>query len=185
MDGCLDFGLLEALRATFAHDAWDGVRLAGFLDAHEAYFPASFARPSFLDNHDMNRFLWSAGGDVARLKLAAVCQFTLAQPPIVYYGTEVGLSQDEDMRRSGYGGDKWARLPMLWGDDQDSELFAFYRSLVDLHRSLGDAPRETVYAEPTRFAYTRGGVDVAFDLEARTCAVTRDGVSLLPEPASV
>jgi cyclomaltodextrinase / maltogenic alpha-amylase / neopullulanase len=185
LDGTLDFGLLEGLRATFAHDAWSGARFAAFLDAHEAYFPPSFSRPSFLDNHDMNRFLWSAGGDHGRLRSAAVCQFTLAQPPVIYYGTEVGLSQDEDIRRGGFGGDKWARLPMLWGDDQDAGLFSFYRSLVELHRSLGDTPRTTLYAEPTRFAYTRGGVDVSFDLDARTCSVARDGVQLLPEPASV
>jgi glycosidase len=185
MDGCLDFGLLEAVRATFAHGAWNAARFASFLDAHEQYFPHSFSRPSFLDNHDMNRFLWTANGDLARLKMAAVCQFTLEQPPVVYYGTEVGLSQEKDIRAAGRGGDAWARLPMLWGADQDTELFAFYRSLVELRRSLGSEPRRTLYADPTRFAYTRGGVEVSFDLEARTCAVTRDGVSLLPELASV
>src|SRR5206468_273274 len=116
-------------------------------DAHEEFFPPSFSRPSFLDNHDMNRFLWSAGGDVARLRQAAVCQFTLSGPPVVYYGTEVGLSQEEDSRRAGLGGDKWARLPMLWGDDQDAELFELYRSLVELRRSLGDSPRRTVHAD--------------------------------------
>ena len=185
LDGCLDFGLLEALRATFAHGAWDGARFTSFLDAHEQYFPASFSRPSFLDNHDMNRFLWSAGGDVARLKLAALCQFTLAGPPIVYYGTEVGLSQDEDIRAGGLGGDRHARLPMLWGADQDPELFAFYRSLVELRRTLGDAPRRTLQSDASRFAYERGDVVVSFDLESLTGSVTRDGVSLLPELESI
>jgi len=185
MDGCLDFGLLEAVRATFAHGVWNAARFAAFLDAHEEFFPASFSRPSFIDNHDMNRFLWSAGGDEARLRLAALCQFTLAQPPVLYYGTEVGLSQDEDIRRAGRGGDKWARLPMLWDDDQDAGLLAFFRSLVELRRSLDDAPRRTLYADATRFAYTRGGVDVSFDLDARSYAAVRDGVSLLPEPAPV
>jgi len=50
MDGCLDFGLLEALRATFAHDVWSAARFAAFLDAHEAFFPGGFSRPSFIDN---------------------------------------------------------------------------------------------------------------------------------------
>jgi glycosidase len=144
-----------------------------------------FSRPSFLDNHDMNRFLWSAGGDVARLKLAALCQFTLAGPPIVYYGTEVGLSQDQDIRAGGFGGDRHARLPMLWGADQDSELFAFYRSLVELRRTLGDAPRRTLQSDASRFAYERGDVVVSFDLESLTGSVTRDGVSLLPELESI
>jgi hypothetical protein len=74
---------------------------------------------------------------------------------------------------------------MLWGDDQDGDLLAFYRSLVDLRRSLPDAPRRTLHADGTSFAYAVGDVDVAFDLDARTCSVTRDGISLLPEPASV
>lgn len=181
LDGCLDFCLLEGLRATFAHGAWDAAHFSAFLDAHEQYFPPSFSRPSFLDNHDMNRFLWSAGGEVARLKLAALCQFTLAGPPVVYYGTEVGLSQGEDIRASGIGGDRWARLPMLWGADQDAGLLAFYRALVALRHSLGTGPRRTLHADSNRFAYARGDVAVSFDLDSLTCSVSRDGVSLLPE----
>jgi glycosidase len=185
LDGCLDFGLLEALRATFAHEAWSAERFATFLDAHEEFFPDSFSRPSFLDNHDMNRFLWSAGGDVRRLELAALCQFTLAGPPVVYYGTEVGLTQSEDIRAGGFGGDRQARLPMLWGSDQDERLFAYFRSLVELRRSLGDAPRRTLHADATRFVYERGDVTVSFDLDRLACSVTRDGVSLLPDLESV
>ena len=172
MDGCLDFGLLEGLRATFAHGAWNAARFATFLDEHETYFPFSYSRPSFLDNHDMNRFLWTAGGSIERLELAALCQFTLAQPPVIYYGTEVGLSQDEDIRKAGLGGDRHARLPMLWGDDQNTELLDRYRSLVELWRSLGDAPRRTLYADATRFAYARGDVEISFDLENLTSSIT-------------
>ena len=73
--------------------------------------------PSFLDNHDMNRFLWVVGGDTRRLRLAALCQFTLPGPPIVYYGTEVGLSQRRDVRYAdGSGHPEESRLPMPWGD---------------------------------------------------------------------
>ena len=181
LDGCLDFGLLEGLRATFAHGAWNAARFTAFLDAHERYFPPSFSRPSFLDNHDMNRFLWSAGGDVNRLKLAALCQFTLEGPPVVYYGTEVGLSQDDDIRAGGWGGDRQARLPMLWGADQDADLLAFYGSLAELRQALPDEPRRTLQADATRFSYARGDVEVSFDLERLTGSVTRAGVALLPE----
>ena len=45
------------------------------------YFPPAFVRPSFLDNHDMNRFLWYALGHERRLRLAALCEFTLEGPP--------------------------------------------------------------------------------------------------------
>lgn len=131
IDGSLDFMLLEALRQATAFGNWDGAQLAGFLERHEAYFPEDFSRLSFIDNHDMNRFLWAAGGDKRRLRLAALCQFTLSGPPVVYYGTEVGLSQERDVRQDDFGKPEEARLPMPWEPEaQDVELAVFYRCLT-------------------------------------------------------
>jgi len=91
--------------------------------------------PSFLDNHDMNRFLWVVGGDVRRLQLAALCQFTLPHPPIIYYGTEVGLSQRHDLEYpDGSRRMEESRTPMPWGADQDQELLQFYKRLIALRR---------------------------------------------------
>ena len=75
----------------------------------------------------------------AALKLAAMCQFTLPHPPVVYYGTEVGLSQQRDVRSAdGSGHPEESRLPMPWGAAQDRDLLAFYRRLVALrHRTPG------------------------------------------------
>lgn len=158
LDGALDFLLLEALRQAFAYGKWDAARLAAFLDRHEAYYPPAFSRPSFLDNHDMNRFLWSARGDVRRLKLAALCQFTLAGPPIIYYGTEVGLSQVADVRQRNRALHEAARLPMVWGEQQDAALLAFYRRLCALRTreaALRRGSRQTLLADERVFAYRR------------------------------
>jgi glycosidase len=58
---------------------------------------------------------------------------TLAQPPIVYYGTEVGLSQERDVRSAdGSGHPEESRLPMPWGADQDENSLTFYRALIGL-----------------------------------------------------
>ncbi|MDI7278077.1 MAG: alpha-amylase family glycosyl hydrolase, partial [Anaerolineae bacterium] len=111
LDGCLDFAWAEAARATFAHRTSDLAAFDRFLSRHEAYADPGFVRPTSIDNHDMNRFLFAAGGDRRRLRLAAACQFTLSQPPIVLYGTEVGLSQRADCR----GDLDVIREPMLWG----------------------------------------------------------------------
>jgi glycosidase len=136
MDGCLDFVLLQALRQFFAFGSMSASGFDAFLRRHLAFFPADFVLPSFLDNHDMNRFLWVVGGDTRKLKLAALCQFTLPNPPIVYYGTEVGLSQQRDVRYAdGSGHPEESRLPMLWGAAQDGELLDFYRGLVALRRA--------------------------------------------------
>ena len=128
--------LLQGLRQFFAFgsDHRLGLRRA-FCGDTSRFSRAILSLPSFLDNHDMNRFLWVVRGDIRRLKLAALCQFTLPQPPIIYYGTEVGLSQQRDVRYAdGSGHPEELRLPMLWGDAQNRDLLAFYRGLVTLRR---------------------------------------------------
>lgn len=130
LDGCLDFRLLELLRAFFAQRRLTASAFAHAVEQHLACFGADLVLPSFLDNHDMNRFLWLLGGDQRRLRLAALCQFTLPQPPILYYGTEVGLSQ-----RAGVGRLEEARLPMLWEGEQDLELLAFFQALIGFRKA--------------------------------------------------
>jgi cyclomaltodextrinase / maltogenic alpha-amylase / neopullulanase len=178
LDGSLDFTLLEALRKTFAQARWDGVRFWRFLDSHSRYFPPDFVRPAFLDNHDMNRFLWLAGGDVRRLKLAALCQFTLEGPPIIYYGTEIGMTQVRDVRGST---DLEARLPMAW-EASDEDLLAWYRRLVALRRRLPEVwreAREPLVVDPELLVYRVGGrVTVALNLSERAQSV--EGVTIPP-----
>ncbi|MCI0478335.1 MAG: hypothetical protein L0Y55_19005, partial [Anaerolineales bacterium] len=66
MDGALDFYLLELLRGFFAFQNITAGAFDAALHQHEAYFGDSLVLPSFLDNHDMNRFLWSVQGDTRR-----------------------------------------------------------------------------------------------------------------------
>lgn len=135
LDGVLDFLLLQQMRAFFAFDTISAGAFDSFLRRHLAYFPHDFALPSFLDNHDMNRFLWIARGDTRRLKLAALCQFTLPHAPIIYYGTEVGLSQQHDLQYpDGSRRPEESRTLMLWGAQQDQALLAFYTRLIALRR---------------------------------------------------
>ncbi len=128
-DGCLDFLMADALRETFVQETATLSAFETFLSAHETYFPNDFARPAFLDNHDMTRILYLADGDTAKVRLAALVLFTLVGAPVVYNGTEVGISQ-----RNPLGRFEEARLPMPWnsdGDDAgaDTELLAYFRSL--------------------------------------------------------
>lgn len=134
LDGCLDFSLAQALRDTFALQRMTVSEFASFLIKHERFFPESFSRPSFLDNHDMNRFYFSAGHSREKLKLAALCQFTLMGPPIVYNGTEVGVRQQMSMSDPHSQGMEENRQPMLWGDEQDAALRDYFCWLIQLRR---------------------------------------------------
>jgi len=158
LDGALDFMLLEAMRKTFAFGKWGARQFGEFLDRHEAYFPATFTRPSFLDNHDMNRFLWVAGGDMSKLRLAALCQFTLVGAPVIYYGSEVGLSQHNDVMQNGRAIHEEARLPMIWGTEQDRDLLAYYKGLIALrnaHSALRRGTRTNIHVDDQVLAYRR------------------------------
>ncbi|MBN1431131.1 MAG: alpha-amylase [Anaerolineae bacterium] len=128
LDGCLDFMTSDALRNTYARRAWREVDFERFLPRHRSFFPDSFLMPTFLDNHDLDRFLFIAKGDKDRLKQAVSRQMQLPNPPIIYYGTEAGLSQDEGT--DGPLGLQASRKPMPWGDAQDRELIAFYQEQI-------------------------------------------------------
>ena len=135
MDGTLDFLLAQALRETFASGSLTLSEFEAFLSAHEAYFPADFSRPAFLDNHDMTRFLYLAGDDTARLKLAALVLYTLAGAPIVYNGTEAGVSQQRPLFQGGHNIFEEARLPVRWGAAADAGLLEHFRRLGALRRA--------------------------------------------------
>lgn len=159
MDGALDFLWLQAARKLFAYGSSDVGTFEQFLSRHESYFSGvNFSLPTFLDNHDINRFLWTARGDVRRLKQAAVCQFTLNAPPIIYYGTEIGLNQHHDTRQIGL---EASRTPMAWDSaQQDHELFAFYQRLIKFRKQIsavktGSRTPLIVESATGRYGYVR------------------------------
>ena len=121
LDGCLDFYLEEQLRRTFGLKMQPTEDFERNIERHQVHFPPGFLMPSFIDNHDMNRFLHIAGGDKDALRAALRRQFQLPNPPILYYGTEVGLSHERGTRELGL---EAGRVPMLWGDQQDRVLLA-------------------------------------------------------------
>lgn len=158
-DGTLDFLLAQALRGTFATGQMDLATFDAFLGRHEAYFPANFSRPSFVDNHDMDRFLLMAGGDKRKLKLASLCHFTLSGQPVVYNGTELGMSQERSMRDKESQGMAECRQPMAW-DAPDDDLVAYFWWLIHLRREhpvLWRGRRRTMHlnAAAGTYAYAR------------------------------
>ena len=133
LDGCLDFGFVRQVRMLCATPVAliPVSRFAGTITRTQRFFPAGFTRPAFIDNHDMNRFLWAAGNDKQLLRMAGALLLAFGGSPILYYGTEVGLSQP---RPKGHYREE-ARHPMLWGDSQDPELLADFKRLIVARRS--------------------------------------------------
>jgi len=162
----LDFPLARALRSTFAADAWDVASFESFLSAYEEYMEDAPGRASFLDNHDMDRFLHVAEQRSDRLALAALCILTLSQPPVIYYGTEVGMSHDHPISDTTGEGDALARQPMQWNQKSwNRELHAFFTKLIRLRSvspALHSGSRQTIVADSLTsfFAYSKTAVNV-------------------------
>jgi glycosidase len=73
----------------------------------------------------------------------------LPNPPLLYYGTEIGLSQRIGIRSEygGFGHLGEARLPMEWGEEQDQDLYYFFQQLYQLRKELAFYKRRTISIE--------------------------------------
>lgn len=131
LDGVLDFRFQKLTRLfiakkNFFRPLW---LLKIKLKRHYNKFPKDYFLLSFLDNHDMNRFLYDNCQNKKRLKEAAQIQFKQKQPAVIYYGTEVGLTQQKSIKACVEDGDLETRGMMPW-INQDVELLTFYKNLI-------------------------------------------------------
>ena len=129
LDGVLDFRFNKIIKSFIIYKNFPLKRYKNLLYKHYKKYPECFLLPTFLDNHDMNRFLFECDNDKKKLMKAAEYQFRTHQPLIIYYGTEVGLSQNKSVWDSNYHGDIQARMPMKW-INQDEKLLNFYKKLI-------------------------------------------------------
>jgi glycosidase len=97
---------------------------------------------NLIDSHDCPRFITCAGGDVRKLKLAALLQFTFTGTPLIYYGDEVGMSG---------GADPDCRQGMIWDSDKiNTDVLNYYRRIIKLrnnHPSLKNGEFVVVYKD--------------------------------------
>jgi len=129
IDGVMDFKLQELLREYIARrDTYQG--LTKEIKHHYSKYPNYYFLPTFLDNHDMNRFLFECGNNKEKMKQAAEIQFSIDQPAIIYYGTETGMTQKKSLWEFPAYGDIQARQPMNW-EKQDMELRSFYKRIIE------------------------------------------------------
>src|SRR4030042_4741146 len=134
--GILDGGLVFVLRDRLVefiawkenpHDHQD--QLARLLKQHFSQFPSGYYLPNFIDNHDMSRFIFECGQSIEKLKLALEIQFIQPHPPVIYYGTETGLSHQHPVIINKPYSDLEASNPMPW-NNLNWQLIDFCRELI-------------------------------------------------------
>lgn len=136
LDGVLDFHARDLLVDALAPKGINADDVAAQLAAHQASYPDGYCLPIFLDNHDINRYLFDAEGDIDKLLRALDIQLSQPHPAIVYYGTEVGLSQTQSVWRNEPHPDLEARRPMPWDESTwHAELHAAFRKAIHARRA--------------------------------------------------
>lgn len=118
------YGTLNDVFARGAPTAQLGHRIAATMRMHAR----PHLMPSFVDNHDVDRFL--AGGSVEALKQSLLLIMTLPGIPTVYYGTEQGFTgQRAAMFAGGYGSGGRDRF------DAQAPLYRYLQQATALRRT--------------------------------------------------
>ncbi|MDO9022575.1 MAG: alpha-amylase family glycosyl hydrolase [Deltaproteobacteria bacterium] len=175
-----DFPLYWAIRSSLARNNGSMGDLEAAVQRSERAY-GDFPMSPFLGNHDIERFISEAAGqlvgDTRELgynnppppppsdepyeRMAIAFTFTLTQRgvPLIYYGDEVGLpgAADPDNRR-----------PMRFGADlnpREQRLLAHVRAVGRLrgtHRGLQRGARRSLHTDGDGYVYARGvGAEVA------------------------
>ena len=84
---------------------------------------------TFLDNHDMNRFIRYCRGDVQLLLRAFETLFSLDYPVVIYTGTENCIPNKDDVFASGPHSDLQVRAPVDWSR-LNGEFLDGFRSMA-------------------------------------------------------
>jgi len=140
LDGVLDFQLQSLVKKYIAEtDIFDKKALAHEIERHYSKYSNKNFLVAFLDNHDMNRFLYECGQLKFKLKNALKVLFEQKQPVAVYYGTETGLTHKKDVKRNQPHADLEARKLMNW-DSPDKELTDFVKKELSKRENIKVSP---------------------------------------------
>lgn len=115
IDGILDFSFRELIisEVRLGHRILGNTHLKERLDVHFFQYHKGFVPFLFIDNHDTNRFLYYCNYDTSLLREAISLMRSYPYPMIIYYGTEDGMYNDDDINGRSNGDDD-VRGPKIW-----------------------------------------------------------------------
>ncbi len=158
LDGTLDFLWAQQVRRAVAYGNMDARALAAFWEQHGHTRAADYLCPVFLDNHDMDRFLLAADNDPRRVYLGLLLLYLWPHPPVLYYGTEIGLRQQHSSREPGQGLEV-SRVPMVWASEQQDhslrEAVRALNALRQVHPALIHGAQMTLQSDEQLWVFTR------------------------------
>ena len=147
----LDFGLCDAIRFAFSGEQLGGFSLVESLLDHDHVYHRANELVTFIDNHDMPRFL-SVCPDSRSLEQALILLFCLRGVPCIFYGTEQYLVNDTD------GGNDPYNRPMMDSWDTEGPGYRLIDTLIATRRgnqALTFGSHQQLYISDDVYAFLR------------------------------
>lgn len=116
MDGILDFRLNQIIieEVSKGKGFTSGEEFRTKVRNHFNRYPEDYYLVTFLDNHDMNRFLFYCKGDFDLLFEAIEFLLSTDKPIVIYYGTENGTYNKIPVQVNMWHSDLSVREPVDW-----------------------------------------------------------------------
>lgn len=165
--GMLDFPLFQAIVDSFAHGSSFDSTVKAVLDQDYLYGNNANEMVVFLDNHDRNRFLTEAGGNVAKLQNALAFLFTVRGIPVVFQGTEQNRGNMYNDLMYGMA-DSWNRWSMVERDANGNvirdyfdvstdtyQLIAQLNKLKEMYPALNYGTQREMWSSSDIYAFSR------------------------------
>jgi len=118
------------------------------LNAFYEHFAKDFIYPdpdnlfTFLDNHDWERAIFTAGGNIEKFKIPLTILLTTRGIPQLLYGTEIGIIGDKDHGRirsdfpGGFPGDEHNAFISSERTERETQIFDYVKSLIELRKNF-------------------------------------------------
>ncbi|WP_236354940.1 alpha-amylase family glycosyl hydrolase [Konateibacter massiliensis] len=139
--GMLDFPLFQAIVNDFAYgqnfNNTSEISIQSIFDQDNLYGTNVNEMVTFIDNHDRNRFLTEAGGDVAKLHNALTFIFAARGVPVVFQGTEQNRGNANGASISGIA-DTWNRWSMVTKDENGNVIKDYFDTSTNTYQLIAD-----------------------------------------------
>jgi glycosidase len=140
-----DFSMHGAMSRAFTEaDGWsEGMARLYYVLAQDFLWADPYQNLIFLDNHDVNRYFNSIGGDMNAMKMALSFLLTTRGIPQIYYGTELLMDGAENqghgnIRRDvpgGWSGDTTNAFTREGRTAAQNEIFSYMQRLLQFRKN--------------------------------------------------
>ncbi|WP_239615333.1 carbohydrate binding domain-containing protein [Cohnella mopanensis] len=134
--GMLDFPLFFKILGSFAHGGSFDANIKDGLAQDYRYNGNENHMVTFIDNHDRNRFLQEAGGDVQKLQNALTFIFTVRGTPVVFQGTEQNKGNANNQILSDGIADTWNRWSMVKRDANGNVIQNYFNESTNTYQHV-------------------------------------------------